>query len=116
MVAALAKALQIPVIVAAESYKFSEKVQLDSIVHNELGHPSEIAVIGAAGTIDTHSSGRVHTEFSVCVFHYFPFSCELIFDPFCFRCSYRGQLQRGPGACAPETVGLPRSRHLGCGI
>lgn len=42
MVAALAKARQIPVIVAAESYKFSEKVQLDSIVFNELGHPSEI--------------------------------------------------------------------------
>lgn len=48
MVAALAKALQIPVIVAAESYKFSEKVQLDSIVYNELGHASEIAVIGTA--------------------------------------------------------------------
>jgi translation initiation factor eIF-2B subunit delta len=42
MVAALAKAKQIPVIVAAESYKFSDKVQLDSIVFNELGHPSEI--------------------------------------------------------------------------
>lgn len=49
MVAALAKALQIPVIVASESYKFSEKVQLDSIVHNELGHPSEIAVMGRSG-------------------------------------------------------------------
>lgn len=42
MVASLAKAKQIPVIVAAESYKFSDKVQLDSIVFNELGHPSEI--------------------------------------------------------------------------
>lgn len=42
MVASLAKARQIPTIVAAESYKFSDKVQLDSIVFNELGHPSEI--------------------------------------------------------------------------
>lgn len=47
MVAALAKARQIPVIVAAESYKCSEKVQLDSIVFNELGHPAEIAVMGS---------------------------------------------------------------------
>ncbi len=46
MVAALAKARQIPVIVAAESYKCSEKVQLDSIVFNELGHATEIAVMG----------------------------------------------------------------------
>lgn len=42
MVASLAKARQIPVIVASESYKFSDKVQLDSIVFNELGHSSEI--------------------------------------------------------------------------
>ena len=45
MVAALAKAQQVPVIVATESYKFSEKVQLDSIVYNELGSASEIAVM-----------------------------------------------------------------------
>lgn len=44
MVAALAKARQIPVVVASESYKFSDKVQLDSIVFNELGHSSEIVV------------------------------------------------------------------------
>lgn len=46
MVAALAKSRQIPVIVACESYKFSDRMQLDSIVHNELGHPSEIATTG----------------------------------------------------------------------
>ena len=49
MVAALARALQVPVIVAAESYKCSEKVQLDSIVYNELGHPCEIALMAAPG-------------------------------------------------------------------
>ena len=42
MVAALAKAQRVPVIFAAESYKFSEKVQLDSIVFNELGNTNEI--------------------------------------------------------------------------
>jgi translation initiation factor eIF-2B subunit delta len=56
MVAALAKARQIPVIVAAESYKFSEKVQLDSIVHNELGQASEIAYM--APTVTSDSSGN----------------------------------------------------------
>ena len=59
MVAALAKAQQIPVIVAAESYKFSEKVQLDSIVYNELGQSSEIAVMGITGASDEHAVGLV---------------------------------------------------------
>lgn len=45
MVAALAKSRHIPVIVASESYKFSDKVQLDSIVFNELGHPSELVKV-----------------------------------------------------------------------
>ena len=34
---------KVPVLVAAESYKFSDKVQLDSIVFNELGSGAEIA-------------------------------------------------------------------------
>lgn len=47
MVAALANTYQIPVIVAAESYKFTEKVQLDSIVFNEIGSASEVALSSA---------------------------------------------------------------------
>ena len=43
MVASLAKARRVPVIVVSESYKFCEKVQLDSIVYNELGCAGEIA-------------------------------------------------------------------------
>lgn len=42
MIACLAKARRIPVIFAVETYKFSEKVQLDSIVNNELGNQLEI--------------------------------------------------------------------------
>jgi translation initiation factor eIF-2B subunit delta len=42
MVAELAKFFRVPVIIAAESYKFCEKVQLDSIVYNELGSSAEI--------------------------------------------------------------------------
>ena len=50
MVAALAKARRVPVIVVSESYKFCEKVQLDSIVYNELGAAGEIACTkGALG-------------------------------------------------------------------
>lgn len=48
MVASLAKFFNVPVIIAAESYKFCEKVQLDSIVFNEMGTCSELVV--AAGT------------------------------------------------------------------
>ena len=32
-----------------ESYKFSEKVQLDSIVYNELGSAKEIAIAAPKG-------------------------------------------------------------------
>ena len=52
MIAALAKMQRIPVIVACESYKFTEKVQLDSIVNNELGAASEVAVVKASAGDD----------------------------------------------------------------
>ncbi len=42
MIACLARSKRIPVIFAAESYKFVDKVQLDSIVYNELGNHSEL--------------------------------------------------------------------------
>lgn len=42
MVAAMAKYRHVPVIFAAETYKFSDKVQLDSIVYNELADPAEL--------------------------------------------------------------------------
>jgi translation initiation factor 2B subunit (eIF-2B alpha/beta/delta family) len=45
------------VIVASESYKFSEKVQLDSIVHNELGQTSEIAIMIRADGVAAAGGG-----------------------------------------------------------
>lgn len=42
MVAMMAKAQRKPVLVFAESYKFSERVHLDSIVSNELGDPEDL--------------------------------------------------------------------------
>ena len=42
LIACLAKNKRVPVIFAAESYKFCDKVQLDSIVFNELGDYKEL--------------------------------------------------------------------------
>lgn len=53
MVASLARARQIPVVVAVESFKFSEKVQLDSMVFNELGSIHEIIMESLGGSSDT---------------------------------------------------------------
>lgn len=66
MVAALAKARQIPVIVASESYKFSDKVQLDSIVFNELGHLSEIVANSPASNNGTTKGDVCSWSFLSC--------------------------------------------------
>ena len=42
MVASMAHVQRIPVMVLAESYKFSERVHLDSVVYNELGDPEDL--------------------------------------------------------------------------
>lgn len=63
MVAELAKFFRVPVIIAAESYKFCEKVQLDSIVYNELGSSSELV----STTNSTGEQGRDNTESSTVV-------------------------------------------------
>jgi len=43
LVALTAQAYKVPVIVCCETYKFSEKLQSDSLVWNEMGDPEEIA-------------------------------------------------------------------------
>jgi len=58
MVASLGKSQGIPVIVACEGYKFCEKVQVDSIVYNELGAVNEIAVLTTNTSID-NSDGLI---------------------------------------------------------
>jgi len=42
IIAMTAKAYNIPVMVACETYKVSERVQTDSFVHNELGDPDDL--------------------------------------------------------------------------
>jgi translation initiation factor eIF-2B subunit delta len=46
MVAMMAHSMGAPVIVCCETYKFSDRVQLDSFVNNELGDPDELIEIG----------------------------------------------------------------------
>jgi len=48
-VALIADAFNVPVIVCCETYKFSEKVQTDSFVFNELGDPSDLVRTCAGG-------------------------------------------------------------------
>lgn len=51
-VAMMAAAHSKPVMICCESYKFSERVQLDSITHNELGNPQElVSVAGRKGQV-----------------------------------------------------------------
>lgn len=63
MVAMMAKEYQKPVLVCCETYKFCERVQLDSICFNELGDPDEL--VGHAGSAGSSSStvlgGSIHT-------------------------------------------------------
>ena len=62
IIASLARQEKLPVIALSESYKFSERVQLDSIVHNELGSPREIAVSdGVGGAVPQTTPGYYGT-------------------------------------------------------
>ena len=56
MVALLAKSRRVPVIVACETFKFSEKVYVDSIVYNELGNELEVVNINAGSSNSSSSS------------------------------------------------------------
>ena len=46
MVCTLAHDMGVPVIVCCETYKFSDRVQLDSFVNNELGDPENLIDVG----------------------------------------------------------------------
>ena len=53
MVAMMARTQRKPVLVFSESYKFSERVQLDSVVFNELGDPEELIMSDQSPTRDS---------------------------------------------------------------
>uniref|UniRef100_A0A061SEY4 Translation initiation factor eIF2B subunit delta n=1 Tax=Tetraselmis sp. GSL018 TaxID=582737 RepID=A0A061SEY4_9CHLO len=55
-VALIASSRNIPVIVCCETYKFNERVQLDSITSNELGNPEGIAC-SWDGSLKPHMGG-----------------------------------------------------------
>ncbi|KAG0267026.1 hypothetical protein BG011_009774 [Mortierella polycephala] len=58
VVAMSAHELKIPVIVCCETYKFSDRVQLDSFVQNEIGNPDEL--VNDQNNNYGHSSTRCH--------------------------------------------------------
>lgn len=58
VVAMSAHERKIPVIVCCETYKFSDRVQLDSFVQNEIGNPDEL--VNDANNNFGHSSTRCH--------------------------------------------------------
>ena len=43
----MAKSCNVPVLVCCETYKFSERVQTDSFVFNELGDPDDLVATGS---------------------------------------------------------------------
>lgn len=43
LICCIANVFKVPVLVVSESYKFSERVQIDSICYNELGEPDLVA-------------------------------------------------------------------------
>ena len=48
----------IPVLVCCESYKISNRVQLESITGNELGDPSQVAVVGNSNNSNPEDDGE----------------------------------------------------------
>jgi translation initiation factor 2B subunit (eIF-2B alpha/beta/delta family) len=93
MVAAIAKSLRIPVIVAAESYKCCEKVQLDAIVFNELGSTREIAHMQPAKDEDVSAS-----EGGVTAGTLIPTPQDV--------CSYRGSVDRTDNSLPFQVINL----------
>mmetsp|Transcript_16011 Transcript_16011/g.34684 ORF Transcript_16011/g.34684 Transcript_16011/m.34684 type:complete len:553 (-) Transcript_16011:71-1729(-) len=58
-VALLAKSHHVPVLVCCETYKISNKVQLESITQNELGNPNDLLLNGSSNSDNNNSSSRL---------------------------------------------------------
>ena len=69
-VALVAKSCNVPVLVCCETYKFSERVQTDSFVFNELGDPDDLVATGNAlytlGERNDYESGTSGTYGTHC--------------------------------------------------
>lgn len=59
-VAMVAKAFNVPVLVCCETHKFSELVQLDAFVYNEIGDPEELVQKDIDGNKDPLSTTNPH--------------------------------------------------------
>ncbi|XP_032228224.1 translation initiation factor eIF-2B subunit delta isoform X1 [Nematostella vectensis] len=58
MIAMMANAYNVPVLVCCETYKFSDRVQTDSFVSNELGDPDDLVPISRHSERDTLAEWR----------------------------------------------------------
>ena len=97
MIASIASNLRIPVIIAVESYKFSEKVQLDSIVYNELGSEYEIASHSGTPFLGNNTTGHTPNSTDSQASH----TPQPTMDH-----NYRGQADKLTGGNYPETGGI----------
>jgi translation initiation factor eIF-2B subunit delta len=64
MIACLAHFYRVPVIFAAESYKFTDKVQMDSIIYNELSDPSQLMKLSVPPTPPSSSGSHSNQQSS----------------------------------------------------
>ncbi|CAN0342886.1 unnamed protein product, partial [Ectocarpus sp. 13 AM-2016] len=48
----MARSHNLPIMFCCETYKFCERVQLDSIVYNELGQPDDLISDASGGDVD----------------------------------------------------------------
>jgi translation initiation factor eIF-2B subunit delta len=71
MISLVAKSYNVPVLVCCETYKFSEKVQADAFVINELGDPNDLVSINRrrgnllSGWKELHSLGLLNLTYDV---------------------------------------------------
>jgi translation initiation factor eIF-2B subunit delta len=98
MVAAVAKSQRVPVIVLCETYKCSERVQLGSIVFNELGAVSEVAVLEEAppATADTAQAPAGKAAAATAAAQ----GPQFVYTPQQFA-GYKGALETPPTGAAP---------------
>jgi translation initiation factor eIF-2B subunit delta len=59
VVGMMAHSHNVPVLVCCETYKFHERVQMDSICFNELGDPDHLASIGTSGNENGADESKV---------------------------------------------------------
>ncbi len=77
-VAMVANAHSKPVMICCESYKFHERVQLDSITHNELGDPGALATVARRPDVTALADGHHRQQLGLLNLKYDAMPCEYV--------------------------------------